>query len=671
MNSRHIFNGASLVGVLTALFFFARLILSPDPGADFFTKAQRLEAAGQIPLALRHYQLVSSKTPESLFAPRALLRQGDLLAAQGRQKADKSLLKQAVAAYAILAKNYSTDTLAGEALFDAAEISTDLKEFKPARGFYEQILKNNSPKSDASALATLKIARLALVQNDRKTAQTLFQRVLQQWPRNAQIGAEAQFHLGVTYETLFKNRDWATRAYDATIARYPLSIWANNARGRLGLLAFADTKGRRPARRVRIDVAPFVDEGVGSSDASEPWNALRPLLASRGMEVDDPTLRAWSLTPFWLMVDKRNPGRVVQPSFDAFENVVANAGLKFTIKGGGRENEALADLKNDIDAAHTILVWSEIDEKGAWNLVVGYDSERDEVMLQSGGARFETLASKTFAAGWKAPSKFGKSYTLLSFFSDDERKRPKPQLTPTPEPSPKPGATPLPIIQAPPTFVWKLPRLNRRDAHRATLRRAANLVTRAGNEYGAQGSAGLDFLSRELALVARAPRAVELVPTPQAPIDESADVPARAETLEESPDGFVDETPTPETTTAPAGELPRVETVPAPRVVRNQAPRAKQLVAFFGEPARQWASKRRECASWCAEVANQLNDKQLQNAARAWERSAQALESAMNEAPLIDETLSAENRADLRELSRLMATARDAEREAARLMNRD
>jgi TolA-binding protein len=445
MIPRHFFNGASAIGVVTALFFFARLILTPDPGADFFNKAQRLEAAGQTSLALRHYRLVSDKTPESLFAPRALLREGDLLAAQGRQKADKAVLKQAVAAYALLAKNYPTDTLAGEALFDAAQISTELNDFKAARGFYAQILKNNSPKSDASALATLKIGRLALQQNDKAGAQKLFQRVLQNWPRNALVGAEAQFHLGVAYETLFKNRDWATRAYDATIARYPTSTWANNARGRLGLLAFADTKGRRPARRVRIDVVPFADDSDALTDAASPWNALRPLLAARGVEIDDATLRAWSLTPFWTVVDKRNPGRVVQPSFDAFENVVANAGLRFTIKGGGREAEALKDLKDDLDDANTLLAWSEIEGRGRWALVVGYDSERDEVMLQSGGARFETLASKTFAAGWKAPSKFGKPYTLLSFFSDAEKNRPAPQLTPTPEPSPRPNQTPLPI----------------------------------------------------------------------------------------------------------------------------------------------------------------------------------------------------------------------------------
>jgi hypothetical protein len=223
--------------------------------------------------------------------------------------------------------------------------------------------------------------------------------------------------------------------------------------------------------------------------------------------------------------------------------------------------------------------------------------------------------------------------------------------------------------------VWKLPRLNRRDAHRETLRRASVIVTRAGNENLAQGSTGLDFLARELALVARAPRVVAApVAIPSAPVDESADVPARADSLEDEQNAFVDETPAPEPTiaptTAPASEVPSVERAPASPTLRNRAPRAKQLVAFFGEPARQWASKRRECAAWCAEVANQLNDKGLQNAARAWERSAEALETAINEAPVIDETLSDQNRADLRELSRLVATARDAEREAARLMKR-
>jgi hypothetical protein len=49
------------------------------------------------------------------------------------------------------------------------------------------------------------------------------QDVIRKWNGNPNVGAQAQYFLGVCYETLFKNRDWATRAYDQVRTQYPTS----------------------------------------------------------------------------------------------------------------------------------------------------------------------------------------------------------------------------------------------------------------------------------------------------------------------------------------------------------------------------------------------------------------------------------------------------------------
>lgn len=658
--SRHVFNG--LLGAFGALAFliFVRFIWAPDPAQSLFARAERLESAGAIRTALDHYRLISDNNPESFYAPRALLRQGDLLAAWGQRENDKEILKESVVAYLRLATTYPADPLATEALLDAGKIAAeDLGDRSAAKGFYGMLLGRVSAKSDVAATATVKLGRLALDERDSKTAQTLLQRVLQRWPKLADPAAEAQFHLGVLYETLLNKKEWATRAYDATIARYPASTWANDARGRLGLIVFSEIKGQRPARRVLIDVAPLPDDASANGSL---WASLRPILAARGVEADDITLRGWSLAPFYAGFDPANPSRVVTPQFDAFENVVANAGLRYTIKSGGKEAEALRDLQDEIDAAHAPLVYFEDKGQGTWALCVGYDSDRGEVMLQSRGARFDTLNAKAFAAMWKAKSSLGNSYTMISMVERGGRERPKPSLTPTPMPTPLPGETPRPELLAAPAFVWDLPQIKRRDAERRALQRAATLLVRPRNGTVALNAEGLNLLATELRRIARATPIVEAVEPPPAPLPDPTIAPpdeATEGTDEESP-YLPEATPTP---TVPPARPVRVQTV------RNDAPRARALLGFLGDPAREWANRRREGALWCDDAANRLKDGRLKQAASSLRTSAAALEEAIILAPSsLSEPLGEGDRAQLNEVARHIERARDAERDAARAM---
>ena len=653
MTPRYLFNGVLTLTLLVALILIGRVLIAPDAGATLFARARQLEEAGQVTLALKHYALVAGRHPESSLAPRALLKEGELLSARGRQNKNTDNLRQAMNAYALLAQKYPDNPLANAALFDAGELAAqDLGDVASARRFYNEILKRNSDASDAAAIATTKLGRLALDEGNAKGALEVLQSVFARWPRNMEAGAEAQFHLGVLFETLLKDRGKAQRAYDATLARYPQSVWAGEARERLGLLAYDDQRGRRPARRVLLDIAPLPDDnGLRATQGKTLWDALRVLLNARGLSVDENVIRGWSLLPFWAGVDKNRPGRVVKPSFDAFENVVANAGLRYTIKGGGGAESALRDLQDDVDSAREPLVYIENGGEGEWTLCVGYDSERGEVLLQNRGARFDTLAVSSFAAMWKAQSKFGKPFTSLSFIGQNEKPRTLAQLSAQQTPTPgatNPGApnavvtptTTAPQLDATPQFIWELPRLKAADAHARALKRASLLLNRNGSDTIALNVNGLDYLARELRRIADSPEP-QLGAPPAPAFDEP---PIRREEL---------------------GELPAPTPSPTPPPPRDFAPRARGVVAFFGAPAQHWALLRRQAANYC-QVAGAQSNRDLSEAIANFGLSADALDAARALAPQIGEALTPTDRAALREMARQVEIARDAERAAAR-----
>jgi TolA-binding protein len=648
---RNFFNGLFGAAAVCAFLLLLRLVWTPDPAQGLFARAQQLEASGQIPLALKHYRILSDTHPESFYAPRSLLRQGDLLAAQGRQEKDEKAFRQAVDAYGRLAKIYASDPLSTEALLDAAQICAEnLRDLKAAKVFYNLLLEKSGSKSDAAAIATLKLGRLALEEKDGKTAKTLLQRVLQRWPSLKDRAAEAQFYLGVLYQTLDKNNERATRAYDATIARYPDSTWAESARGRLGLIAFDNDKKAPRQRRVMITVQALPDNGAADGSL---WAALRPILAARGVEADEATLRGWSLAPFYTGFDPKNPSRVVNPPFDLFENVLANAGLRYTIKGSGKEDEALSDLQDEVDAARAPLVYFEERGQGSWALCVGYDSKRAEVMLQRRGARFDTLASKAFAGYWKAKSSLGNSYTMISFLPASGKPRPAPSLTPTPKPTPLPGRAPLPLSLTPPEFIWELQTVSARETDQRALGRAATLLARPRDGVVLLNAEGLSALATELAQIARV-NPESPVPVPEPNEASNPIVAPDSENLEGE---------------SPAAPAPTLAPVAPVAVERDHSVRARALLGFFGAPARQWAVSRREGAAWCEEAANRLNNARLKQAAQALRRSASSLEEAILLVPnLGNGSLGNGDRTQIGQVARQVEKARDAEREAARLM---
>ena len=651
MTPRHLFNGFLTAALLAALILIGRVLIAPDAGGSLFSRARQLEAAGQISLALRHYALVADRHPESGLAPQALLKEGDLLSTRGRANKNTADLRAAMNAYAKLAENYPDNKLGNNALFDAGQIAAeDLNDGVSARHFYQLILERNSDRSNAAAMATTKLGRLALAQGDSKTALNLLQSVIADWPNDSEAGAEAQFHLGVLYETLLKQRDKAQRAYDITLKRYPNSVWAGDARERLGLLAYNDQLGRRPVRRVLLDIAPLPDDN-GLRDAqkgSDLWQALDVLLGARGLSIDSTVAGGWSLAPFYAGVDRTDPKRVVAPSFDQFENVVANAGLKFTVKGGGTAESALRDLQNDVDAAREPLLYLEDGGEGRWTLCVGYDSERGEVYLQDQGARFDTVAVQSFVQMWRAKSKFGKSYTMLSFLGSNEKPRSLQQLSAAKKPgaTTRPGATvtpAAPLLSATPQFIWELPRLKQADANTRALRRAAQMMQRQGDDKVALNIAGLDYLARELTRIADSP-------DPNA-FGGFEQPPTRAQ------ENAVDEN-------GVAIPLPTATATPAPR---DFAPRARAVAAFFGAPARNWARQRRRAAAFCQAAARQ-NNRNLSDAISNFNLSADALDAAAALAPQVGDTLTESDRAALREMARQISIARDAETAAAKAL---
>jgi tetratricopeptide (TPR) repeat protein len=533
----------------------------------------------------------------------------------------------------------------------------DLKDPPAARRAYLQVLTNYPNNHEYASEATLRLGRVAMLERDGKAAQSWLQKVLQLYPQFNERGAEAQYHLGETYETLFKNKEhkeWARNAYETTIKRYPKSVWAGNAKERLGMLFYAETAQRD--RRVRIEVAPLPDDSLADGSL---FAVLRPVLAARGIQASEAVLRGLGLEPFYAGFDPGNPARVVRAPFDRFKTAVANVGLLYDIEDGGDAKTALRTLQKELDEAHLSVVFT-----GRWQLAVGYDSLRHQVLLQDGGAQFDTVDTGKFAEQWQRKSTIGDSFTLLSFYTpgEDPRLKETPPLEPTgtAEPSPSPTAQ-APVDIAPdnmakrkvtpgktrqlkspltiPAYVWTLKPLSERDSHRRTLHRAVERMrlTRTGNTL--LNMEALRSLSQRMVRLANLGRKPSVAPPVPGLEGESGteplDLPARADNRVDAgipgaepgvAPGAVPATPPPVAPVAPGAS----QVAPPVRVVES----ARALLGWRNAPLQHWLNSRRDAAAYLDAAATRLNQPQLREAADQFLASVTALENAAALLPL-------------------------------------
>lgn len=662
------------------LLFVLRAVLLPDPTATMFFRAQRLESQGRLESALRHYALITDLHPESSYAPDALNHQGDILtslAQHAHRGQDFKLYTQAIAAYMRLADRYPASPLAGDALLAAGALANNnLHDTKTATTAYQHLLERFPNNTEYVSEATLRLGCLAIQEGDKQKAQTLLQNVLQHYNNYPDRCAEAQYNLGVTYETLFRNKPWAKRAYLATCTQYPQSKWAGAARISLGMIVYHEAAPI--LRRVLIQVAPLPDTGIVDGSL---FAALRPLLAAHKLEVSDISLRGWSLTPFYAGYAPDDPSRVVAPPFDGFDNAVANVGLRYTKFNGKDDVTALKTLQSELDAAHTPIIYD-----GQWALAVGYDTARNEVFAQSHGAQFETLPKKDFSVAWKQVSPLGGAYTMLAFYLPDEHPTfVSPQPTPVSigqaQPTPAAGrvsalgggkagalatsATPEPVSLTTPTFVYASKPLAAVTAHRRALRQAVALMQRPQEQAGGPllNLEALNALAQELTRLA-------IRPTTPAPQPEPA-------TSLPTPDA----TATPETARASATLLPPTPVAPAPTAAAPTAPqdvpgRARALLGWFQAPLQHWISTRRDAAAYLDAAANALHDGSLRGAATGFRNSISALQNAAATLPAADalssdgKNLSEDARRRFESAGHQLAAAQLAESRAVDAMRR-
>jgi TolA-binding protein len=647
-----------------ATWLLLSLLLVPDPGGKLlFARAQSLEARGLIQPALRQYTLLAEAHATSPYAAQALLRAGDLMVDLARA-GDTPQFTAAVATFDRLATTYPQHLLAGAALLRAADILTnDLRSPAQAREIYNRVLEEYPNNREYAAEAMLRLGHVAQDERNGITAQSWFQRVLQRYPSETQRSAEAQFRLGQTYETLFTNKDhelWARNAYDATIKNYPSSVWASKAKERLGLMVWVDIAPRE--RRVLIETKPLPDEGT---EADSLLGAIRMVLAARGVVVNDTVLRGWGMEPFFAGYSPRNQSLVVAPPFEAWENVVANAGLAYQQRNGKDAKDAARLLQYELDDAHATLVYT-----GKWRLVAGYDSARNEVQLQSRGAQYDTETAAELATQWKQRSPLGSPFGLLSFHTPGEVARLKAapasidRVQEPGAPAPpaeqgngrkaQPANTPKPVEPrlsplAAPTFVYKLEPLNERNAHRRAIRQAATWMKRPRDADGnLLNLAALHALSGAMQRLATR----EVQPSkPDAPLPPpTGQLPVRAQEnnafesgntgdVTASPDGTATPIPAADGVSAPVTP-PAVETPSAPPRVPSAATpgvdkvqRARALIGWRGAPLQRWVAARRQAAAYLDTAAVRLRQPSLRRAADEFRNAVTALENAANVLP--------------------------------------
>lgn len=675
LSTRQVTTVIASCAVFICLMLLLRGPLAPNPQANFFFKAQQLQAQGLIELALKHYRLISEHHPESPYAPDALKAQADIITGLARKNGVPAKFEEAIILYKRLADTYSNDRAAGPALLTAAAIAdNDLNDTAQARALLQAVLERYPNNTAYASQATLKLGRLALNEGQKDEARTLLQSVLQSYPTIREACAEAQYHLGVLYETLFKNKLWAKNAYVATYERYPRSLWAATAQERLGLLYFKSSD-EHPERMVLIEVDPLPDEGNSKNSIME---ALRPILAARGLSSDATTLRGWSLEPFWGAFDPRRPGRVVEAPFSAFNNVASSANLLYDRRQSADEKTALSALQSELDAVRPVMIYN-----GTWQLVVGYDSRQQEVFVLSRGARVQAISVKQFLADWKRRSNSVEPLTMMSFFAPGEKGRvsrvsnskaqnaegaiargavkPAPLVigAAPPEPTPTPLPTQAPLLGLRPAFVFQLKPLSNPNAHRRALRRAVALMNRAG--VGDKDSAllnleALDALADELESLAKPAKTIAVAEMATAPPTESPVPLPEAEG-----------TPITPAATATPNAAPQTEI--APMQAPQKLARAQALRAWFGAPLQSWITARRDAASYLSVAATALKRPLLTQAAAnlrtANSELAQAASLLSPTAQLgVAGTLSDEDRRLLTEAARHLRAAYQAEKNA-------
>ena len=187
--------------------------------------------------------------------------------------------------------------------------------------------------------------------------------------------------------------------------------------------------------------------------------------------------------------------------------------------------------------------------------------------------------------------------------------------------------------------------MKQNDANTRALREASQMMNRTGNETVALNISGLNYLARELVRLADSPDPDAFGGFEQPPIRQQE---------EQAFDN-----------NGVAVAAPTATATPAPK---NFAPRARNLMAFFGEPARNWARQRRRAAAFC-EVAARQNNRNLSGAISNFSLSADSLDAAAALTPQIGSSLTPDDRVAMREMARQISVARDAESAAARAMS--
>jgi hypothetical protein len=359
--------------------------------------------------------------------------------------------------------------------------------------------------------------------------------------------------------------------------------------------------------------------------------ALRLVLAARGLEIRDAVWRGWSLAPFRAGFSPDAPGRVLE-SDGSWETVAANAGLVYSRRTASDAGHALNLLRDELEAGHAPLV-----NIGGWRLVVGYDSARDEITVRGANTDAQTLGAKEFAAQWRVHGE----YSLLSFEVPGERAHATIEKAT--------ASDDAPALLAP-TYIYKLPRLSIKDAHRRALRRAAALMKRPREDGELLNLEALRALRAEIEKLGNAPASPLPVP---APAPESA-TPRESEAAP-SPEG--------------AGAAPASTPVPATASIQSST-RWKALRKWFGAPLKQWLEARRDAAAYLDAAANDLGDASLQQAAAKLREAMAALDSAASTLPAEDafDTDPEAARRAFQELSEKIGAALDAEKNATNAM---
>ena len=371
-----------------------------------YRRADSLDHGDNHQLALDEYLRVAEQSPGHPLADNALYRAAFIQ----REYLDDPA--GAAATYERLVNEYADSEFYENALLRLGALYTEEEELKdPKRAIlcYQRVLEGSADRPPMCAAALLATARILLEQKDKHAIERCRQ-LIAEYPEERHYRAEAQLLLGEAMEAFDAKPEDVLKAYEKVVKDFPGSRTADKARVAIGWIAYRvkqaeDAKPKEPPKAPRAVVAGVPGYGKFAARGwvhAEMIDALTAAAKKAGRDVSAEFVAGITGGPFEFFYSTEDRALGARILAENPPQIVAETlGLSRNQMSSDKLENGLARLRQSIDEGCPVL--TPYGSAGDWTLVVGYDTEKKEILLLPGGASGARAVSEgEFGKKWQA-----------------------------------------------------------------------------------------------------------------------------------------------------------------------------------------------------------------------------------------------------------------------------